>query len=70
MPSASQRSSRKTPQTLGAFLWLGPALHRADLEITHLRRALAWAVDQIDDDLDPVHQAALANAKTLLEGHK
>ena len=29
--------------------------------------ALAWALDQIEDDLDPDHQAALAHARSLLE---
>lgn len=32
-----------------------------------LRAALAWALDQIEDDLDPDHQAALAHARSLLE---
>jgi hypothetical protein len=32
-----------------------------------LRAALAWALDQIDDDLDPDHQAALAAARALLK---
>lgn len=32
-----------------------------------LRDALAWALDQIEDDLDPDHQAALAHARSLLE---
>ncbi len=31
------------------------------------RAALAWALDQIEDDLDPSHQAALANARSLLK---
>ena len=33
-----------------------------------LKAALAWALDQIEDDLDPDHQAALAHARSLLEG--
>ena len=32
-----------------------------------LKAALAWALDQIEDDLDPDHQAALAHARSLLE---
>ena len=32
-----------------------------------LRDALRWALDQIEDDLDPDHQAALAHARSLLE---
>ena len=32
-----------------------------------LKAALAWAMDQIEDDLDPDHQAALAHARSLLE---
>ena len=53
-----------------ADLWLGPALHRVDMEITQLRASLSWALFQIDDDLDPDHQAAFAAAKALLENHK
>ena len=32
-----------------------------------LKAALAWALDQIEDDLDPDHQSALAHARSLLE---
>lgn len=32
-----------------------------------LKAALAWALDQIEDSLDPDHQAALAHARSLLE---
>lgn len=32
-----------------------------------LKAALAWALDQIEDDLDPDHHAALAHARSLLE---
>ena len=32
-----------------------------------LKAALAWALDQIEDDLDLDHQAALAGARKLLE---
>ena len=32
-----------------------------------LRDALRWALDQIEDDLAPDHQAALAHARSLLE---
>jgi hypothetical protein len=32
-----------------------------------LRAALMWALDQIDDDPDPDHQAALAAAHKALE---
>jgi len=31
-----------------------------------LLAALAWAIDQIDDDLDPDHQQALAHARALV----
>jgi hypothetical protein len=42
------------------------ALTRAHVE--RLEAALRWALDQLDDDLDPDHQAALADAWALLEG--
>ena len=32
-----------------------------------LKAALAWTLDQIEDSLDPDHQAALAHARSLLE---
>jgi|SanBayMetagenome_1026888.scaffolds.fasta_scaffold68059_2 hypothetical protein len=35
--------------------------------IQHLRDALLWALCQIEDDLDPDHQAALAAAHALVE---
>jgi hypothetical protein len=36
-------------------------------QVVELRAALTWALDQIDDDLDPDHQAALAAAHKALE---
>jgi len=41
-------------------------LTRAHVE--RLEAALRWALDQLDDDLDPDHQAALADAWSLVEG--
>jgi hypothetical protein len=41
-------------------------LTRAHVE--RLEAALRWTLDQLDDDLDPDHQAALADAWALLEG--
>jgi hypothetical protein len=32
--------------------------------------ALQWALDQIDDDLDPMHQQALAHARAVLANAK
>jgi hypothetical protein len=32
-----------------------------------LLEALQWCVDQIEDDLDPDHQAALENCKALIK---
>jgi hypothetical protein len=40
-------------------------LTRAHVE--RLEAALRWALDQLDDDLDPDHQDALADAWALLE---
>jgi len=40
-------------------------LTRAHVE--RLEAALRWALEQIDDDLDPDHQAALADAWSLVE---
>ena len=34
--------------------------------IDELRAALAWALDQIEDDLDLDHQAAMAGARKLI----
>ena len=41
-------------------------LTRAHVE--RLEAALRWALEQIDDDLDPDHQDALVDAWDLLEG--
>jgi hypothetical protein len=35
--------------------------------IEHLEAALRWALEQVEDDLCPDHQAALADAWSLLE---
>lgn len=35
--------------------------------LMQLRDALRWALDQIEDDLDPDHQAALEAARNLVE---
>jgi hypothetical protein len=40
-------------------------LTRAHVE--RLEAALRWALEQIDDDLNPDHQAALADAWSLVE---
>ena len=46
----------------------GPVgLARLFVKAPDLKAALAWALDQIEDDLDPDHQAALAHARSLLE---
>ena len=39
----------------------------ADMLTDHseLVQALQWAIDQIEDDLDPDHQEALAHARAL-----
>lgn len=34
--------------------------------LAEMRDALLWALDQIEDDLDPNHQAALAAAHQLV----
>jgi hypothetical protein len=38
-----------------------------DENAKQLTVALRWALDQIEDDLDPEHQVALADARALLE---
>lgn len=43
------------------------AIVRDGLKAPDLRAALAWALAQIEDDLAPEHQAALAHARSLLE---
>ena len=35
--------------------------------IQQLKDALLWALLQIEDDLDPDHQAALSQARSLVE---
>jgi len=40
---------------------------RTRAHIEHLETALRWALEQIEDDLDLDHQAALADAWELLE---
>jgi hypothetical protein len=40
-------------------------LTRAHIE--HLEAALRWALEQVEDDLCPDHQAAMADAWSLLE---
>lgn len=40
-------------------------LTRAHVE--RLEAALRWTLDQVEDDLDPDHQAALADAWDMLE---
>jgi hypothetical protein len=40
-------------------------LTRAHVE--RLETSLRWALEQVDDDLDPNHQAALVDAWSLLE---
>ena len=40
---------------------------RTRAHIEHLETALRWALDQVEDDLDLDHQAALADAWELLE---
>ncbi len=52
---ADERWERRSPYVLT----------RAHIE--RLETALRWALEQIDDDLDPDHQLALADAWELLE---
>ena len=52
---ADERWERRRPYTLT----------RAHIE--RLETALRWALEQIEDDLDLDHQAALADAWSLLE---
>ncbi len=40
---------------------------RTRAHIEHLEAALRWALEQIEDDLDLDHQAALEDAWSLLE---
>jgi hypothetical protein len=40
--------------------------YAAQARIAELEAALSWAIDQIDDDLDPDHQAALQRARELV----
>jgi len=40
---------------------------RTRAHIEHLETALRWALEKIEDDLCPDHQAALADAWELLE---
>ena len=40
---------------------------RTRAHIERLETALRWALEQVEDDLDPDHQAALADAWELLE---
>jgi hypothetical protein len=40
---------------------------RTRAHIERLETALRWAIEQIEDDLCPDHQAALADAWSLLE---
>ena len=46
--------------------WRERELTRPHVE--ELKAALRWALDQIDDDPDLDHQAALAGAWALMEG--
>lgn len=39
--------------------------YAAQARIAELQAALAWAIEQIEDDLDPDHQAALERAHAL-----
>jgi len=57
-----------TPSELADERWerrRARVLTRAHVE--RLETALRWALDQLDDDLDPDHQAALADAWSLVE---
>lgn len=40
--------------------------NKAEERCAELSVALRWALDQIEDDLDPDHQAALAHARALI----
>lgn len=46
---------------------LGDANAKLIASAPELLDALRWALDQIEDDLDPDHQAALSAAQNLLE---
>jgi hypothetical protein len=57
-----------TPSELADERWearRARVLTRAHIE--HLEAALRWALEQIEDDLDLDHQAALEDAWSLLE---
>ena len=57
-----------TPSELADERWerrRARVLTRAHVE--RLEDALRWALEQIDDDLNPDHQAALADAWSLVE---
>ena len=45
--------------------WRERELTRPHVE--ELKAALRWALEQIEDDLDPDHQAAMADAWELLD---
>lgn len=40
--------------------------NKAEKRCAELSAALRWALDQIEDDLDLDHQAALAHARALI----
>jgi hypothetical protein len=60
---------RLTPEELADERWeRRRARVRTRAHIERLETALRWALEQIEDDLDPDHQAALVDAWDLLEG--
>ena len=57
-----------TPEELADERWeRRRARVRTRAHIERLETALRWALEQIEDDLDHDHQAALADAWSLLE---
>ena len=44
-----------------------PILNAARDALPELLAALAWALDQIEDDIDPDHQAALNAARAMVD---
>jgi hypothetical protein len=57
-----------TPEELADERWEARrARVRTRAHIERLETALRWALEQIEDDLCPDHQAAMADAWSLLE---
>jgi hypothetical protein len=44
-----------------------PILNAARAALPEMVAALTWALDQIEDDIDPDHQAALSAARAMVD---